>query len=108
MWKNLELITKQNQELNSGKMKKYQLLLEEKDKITKEKEVLKIELNNQQSIKETTKKELHLNEMMVIKNEKEFIYLDQLENETELQLMKNEERILNNYKELDKLKASKE
>ena len=107
MWRNLEAITKQNQELSSGKLANYQKLLDErkyleenKGEIQKEVEELENELKD---IKEKYDKDV----LLYQKNELEFKKLDKLDTETEIQLRKNEERMKGNNIEIEQLKSQK-
>lgn len=107
MWKNLESITKQNQELSSGKLSDYQKLLDErglldsnKSELHKEVEVLEKELKE---LKDKNERD----SLLYQRNEVEYKKLDKLDIETEIQLKKNEERMRGNNSEIEQLKHQK-
>ncbi len=107
MWKNLEIITKQNQELNSGKMNEYQCILKEK-KLLEDKKTELEELNgNLESKLKILKEDKEKCEILMNKNKYEYKKLEKIEGETQIQLEKNEERLMNNTYEIEKTSLAK-
>lgn len=101
--KNLETITKENQDLNSGKMNEYQVILDIRDKLERERGEL--ENLNEMNVEELNlrKNDLEKFTNLMKKHERDFKKLDRMEIETGIQLKKNEERLLNNTGEIEKI-----
>ena len=101
--KNLETITKENQDLNSGKMNEYQVILDKRDKL--EQDRAELERLNEINVEELNLKKGDLEKYTCLmkKHERDFKKLERMEIETEVQLKKNEERLLNNTGEIEKI-----
>ena len=106
-WKNLEQITKQNQEFSSGRLTEYQKLLDEKDILSAERSDYQIEVERLEKEYKELKEKFEKDNLAFDKKQTEFKKLDKMDSETELQLKKNEDRMKGNKIEIEQLLLQK-
>ena len=106
-WKNLEQITKQNQEFSSGRLAEYQKLLDEKETLGKERGEFQSEVEALEKEHKELKEKFEKDNLAFDKKQTEFKKLDKMDLETELQLKKNEDRMKGNKIEIEQLTLQK-